>query len=28
VEEYSGIPPYAQTTAYVSSVLTTAGMQD
>jgi cell wall-associated NlpC family hydrolase len=26
VEEYSGIPPYAQTTAYVSSVLGAAGM--
>ncbi len=26
VEEYSGVPPYAQTTAYVSSVLTAAGM--
>jgi cell wall-associated NlpC family hydrolase len=28
VEEYSGVPPYAQTTAYVSSVLTNAGMAD
>ena len=28
VEEYSGVPPYAQTTAYVSSVLTAAGMAD
>jgi soluble lytic murein transglycosylase-like protein len=28
VEEYSGIPPYSQTTAYVSSVLTSAGMAD
>jgi cell wall-associated NlpC family hydrolase len=28
VQEYSGIPPYAQTTAYVSSVLTAAGMAD
>ena len=28
VEEYSGIPPYAQTTAYVSSVLTAAGMDE
>jgi len=28
VEEYSGIPPYPQTTAYVSSVLTAAGMAD
>ncbi len=28
VEEYSGIPPYAQTTAYVSSVLSAAGMDD
>lgn len=28
VEEYSGIPPYEQTTAYVSSVLTAAGMDD
>jgi soluble lytic murein transglycosylase-like protein len=28
VEEYSGIPPYSQTTAYVSSVLTAAGMAD
>jgi hypothetical protein len=28
VEEYSGIPPYAQTTAYVSSVLAAAGMAD
>jgi cell wall-associated NlpC family hydrolase len=28
VQEYSGIPPYAQTTAYVSSVLSAAGMDD
>jgi hypothetical protein len=28
VEEYSGIPPYSQTTAYVSSVLSAAGMDD
>ena len=28
VEEYAGIPPYAETTAYVSKVLTNAGMAD
>ncbi len=28
VEAYSGIPPYAETTAYVSKVLTNAGMAD
>jgi cell wall-associated NlpC family hydrolase len=28
VREYSGIPPYTQTTAYVSSVLSAAGMAD
>jgi soluble lytic murein transglycosylase-like protein len=28
VQEYSGIPPYAQTTTYVSSVLSAAGIAD